>query len=338
MVSRGQITRVHAIVLAGGHPWDERSFDAFVPRCLVPLLDAPLLAHILPWLRRAGITSATLCANGSSAIVRQALGDGQRVGLDFDYYEDRTPRGPAGCVRDAASAHAADAFVVVDGAVLTDIDLADLVGEHLASGASLTSVLTREPGTPATAALTPAGVFVFAPAAIAQIPPTGYQDTKEVLIPRLRRAGLSVAPYITEQPCFRVAGTRNYLAVQEALLARWLAAAAPPPGYRRHGEALVHATATVAPDALMLGPALIAAGARVAGETTLVGPVVLMRDSVVERGAVVSRAAIWPGAQIAARGRVDRAIVVSGAATRPGQNLWHTLLLPGDSPAATVED
>src|SRR5262245_44958382 len=90
------------VVLAGVHAWSDSAFELAEARPLVPLAGRPLICHALEWLRDHGARRATICANSESPAVRRRLGDGSRVGIELDYYEDWLPRGTAGCIHDAA--------------------------------------------------------------------------------------------------------------------------------------------------------------------------------------------------------------------------------------------
>lgn len=103
---------IRGVVLAGVHQWDDSALDGALPRPLLPVVHQPLVGYSLQWLRDGGVTNDTVCANSDSRLVRQYLGDGACIGLDLAYYEDWTPRGPAGCVRDAGLAAATSADVV----------------------------------------------------------------------------------------------------------------------------------------------------------------------------------------------------------------------------------
>ncbi len=130
--------RTQAIVLAGVHLWEESAFDNAMPRPLLPVAQQPLICHALRWLRAAGIHRATICANSTSRFIRRCLGPGDRLDMDLDYYEDWTPRGPAGCARDAARDVPAGRYVVVDGTIIPQVDLAGMLACHRQSAAAVT--------------------------------------------------------------------------------------------------------------------------------------------------------------------------------------------------------
>ncbi|HZM53218.1 MAG TPA: sugar phosphate nucleotidyltransferase, partial [Vicinamibacteria bacterium] len=93
--------KISAVVLAGTHRWSGSSFERLAPRPLVPVALAPLISYPLEWLADAGVRRATICANGTTRDIEAAFGDGRPLGMELSYYKDSTPRGAAGCARDA---------------------------------------------------------------------------------------------------------------------------------------------------------------------------------------------------------------------------------------------
>ena len=130
-----------AVVLAGTHPWTGSSFERLAPRPLVPVALEPLISYSLRWLLQGGITHATICANGTTRLIEAALGDGDDLGMELSYYLDGTPRGPAGCVRDAGLRTGSQTILVTDGTAIPTVDVADLLASHHASGAAVTALV-----------------------------------------------------------------------------------------------------------------------------------------------------------------------------------------------------
>ncbi|MEE9293750.1 MAG: NDP-sugar synthase, partial [Phycisphaerae bacterium] len=215
---------VTSIVLAGTQSWGECPLERVVPRPLAPIINVPLVNHVLSWLGETGITRASICGNSITRLLRNRLGGGGNGNgsgvpqcLKIDYYQDVAPRGPAGCVKDAGSCHRFDACVVVEGTILPTLDLSVVIEAHQRSGASLTVVVyngkrDRDAGDEV---LVPLGIYIFSRRALDYIPVLGYQDIKETLIPRLYQCGESVLTYRTEFPAARVTSVDSYLAVNE---------------------------------------------------------------------------------------------------------------------------
>jgi mannose-1-phosphate guanylyltransferase len=317
---------VRGIVLAGVHRWSDSSFEMAVPRPLVPIGHVPLICYVLSWLGAAGVKRATVCANGDSRRIRTTLGDGGGLTVDLDYYEDWTPRGPAGCVRDAAQHGPADLFVVADSTIIPQIDLGRLLQTHRERDAAVTVVTAWNEGLARSSAAAPVGVYVFSAGALPHIPAAGYQDIKEVLIPLLVARGRKVETYAAEGPCPRVTDTHSYLAVNEWLLEQAAAQAclSQNGGFGDSGNArpLVDPAAQVSREATLIGPVLISPGAVVERGAIIVGPASIGRDCHVFSGAVVSRSVLWERCAVGVQAMVDQSLLIQGTQIKAGAWLF----------------
>ena len=153
-----------AIILGGSHVWNEDSLESLCPRLLVPVLNAPLVSYTLNWLRAAGLTRAVICANDATRFVRACFQDGAAQGVELYYYEDYTPRGPAGCSRDAAALVAAENYLVIEGSVIPALDLRTLLRFHERMNAAVTVVVHQSEASDGQPDrdLAPAGIYVVA--------------------------------------------------------------------------------------------------------------------------------------------------------------------------------
>lgn len=307
-------TRTAAIVLAGTQRWGESPFD-HIRGPLVPVALAPLIQYPLTWLRDGGVHDVTICANSATTAVRNVLGDGEGMGMALEYFEDRSPRGAAGCVRDAAAALDAETLIVVEGAMIPSVDIQALLDAHRRSGAAATAVTEidrRRNSFSRTRPRTPGGIYVFERGVLELISRVGYQDIKEGLLERLYRAGAHVMTHEVLGVAPRVLDYGTYLAVNRWLIERAVREHALS-GYERRGDALCHPTAQLSPEASVVGPVLVGAGAIVEGSAVVVGPTAIGPDARVERGALVARSILWRRSRVRAGAQVDGSMVTDGA-------------------------
>jgi NDP-sugar pyrophosphorylase family protein len=310
---------VSAIVLAGAQSWGECPLERVLPRPLSLIVNRPLISHVLEWLDRSGIRKACICGSSYTQILRKNMTNGNRGevpdGMTVDYYHDIAPRGPAGCVRDAGFNGKFDICVAVEGTIVPQADLGELIDAHRRSGAALTVVVSGDchNGDPANETLTPTGIYLFSRSALEHVPAAGYQDIKEALIPRLYQCGKSVLTYRTEAPAPRVTGVDSYLAVSEWALAHFLERADHFVDYRKLGDARVHPTASVSSTSRLIGPILIGPGSIIKGGGAIVGPTTIGANSMVKEGAVICRTSVWDDAVVGAGAVLDRCVVTSRA-------------------------
>jgi mannose-1-phosphate guanylyltransferase len=131
---------VQAVILAGGEGTRLRPLTSRVPKPVVTLVDRPFMAYMLEWLRRYGVTEAVLSCGFLASGVRDVLGDGDRYGLRLRYVEEPEPLGTAGALRHAGE-HLDERFLVLNGDILTDIDLGAQLAQHERTGAQATLAL-----------------------------------------------------------------------------------------------------------------------------------------------------------------------------------------------------
>jgi NDP-sugar pyrophosphorylase family protein len=315
------------IVLAGVHRWDDSEFDQLLPWPLMPVIDSPLICHSLAWLRAGGIRQATICANSDSRQVRRVLTDGVELGIDIEHFEDWTPRGPAGCIRDAGLQTDAERFVVVEGTILPEYDLLEVLRQHARSGSAMTVVASREPegSNGIVERLVPAGIYVVDRSVLEHIPETGYQDIKEVLLPRLYEQKVSIRTHTLAQPCCRITNPGSYVEMNARALERLGQSNLVPPGYGRFGQAIVHESARVASPDTLFGTILIGPRTTIAAGTTLVGPTVIGANCTVESAAAVCNSVLWDGCCVGRGAAVNHCLLGDTVTVKAEAVLVHAV-------------
>ena len=103
---------------------------------MVPLLGRPFLAHQLALLQAHGVTDVILACSYRVDDVKQALGEGEHLGVRLRYVVESEPLGTGGGVRNAADLARGTVFVL-NGDVLTDADLTVMHRFHEARGSRL---------------------------------------------------------------------------------------------------------------------------------------------------------------------------------------------------------
>ncbi|MFL5843952.1 MAG: sugar phosphate nucleotidyltransferase, partial [Solirubrobacteraceae bacterium] len=132
---------MQALVLAGGEGTRLRPLTLTTPKPVLPLAGRPFLSFMLDWLHGHGVEEAILSLGFLSEAVHAVLGDIQS-GMRLRYVHEDEPLGTAGPVRLAADEGIlADRFLVLNGDVLTDMDLTAEVAQHERTGAAATLAL-----------------------------------------------------------------------------------------------------------------------------------------------------------------------------------------------------
>ena len=119
---------MHAVVLVGGFGTRLRPLTNTVPKAMLPIAHVPLLVRLIGQLEAGGIDHLTLALGFLPEPFVAAFPDGRCGGVQLDYAIEPEPLDTAGAIRFAArDAGMVDRFVVVNGDVLTDLDVTELI-------------------------------------------------------------------------------------------------------------------------------------------------------------------------------------------------------------------
>ncbi len=117
-----------AVILAGGFGTRMRPLTFSRPKPLMPILNRPITAHILDYLKEHGIKEVALATNYLRAQINDYFGDNYR-GIKLTYPIEDKPLGTAGCVKNIDDFFD-DTFLVMQGDTITDINLTHLIKQH----------------------------------------------------------------------------------------------------------------------------------------------------------------------------------------------------------------
>lgn len=139
---------MRAVILAGGRGTRLKPFTCNQPRCLVSLVNKPFLIYQLELLKAHDISEIILCAGDMCAEVERLFGDGRALGVNISYLDEPEPLGTAGAVKAALKGAVSAATLVINGDVLTNINLTGMIEKHC-SLRSTATVAIREVDDPA---------------------------------------------------------------------------------------------------------------------------------------------------------------------------------------------
>jgi mannose-1-phosphate guanylyltransferase len=131
---------MQAVILVGGEGKRLRLLTSTVPKPVVPLVDRPFISYMLEWLGRHGIDDVIMSCGFLATSVRNVLGDGSGLGLRLRFVEEPDPRGTAGALK-YAEPMLDERFLMLNGDVLTDIDLSAQIAQHERTHAKATLAL-----------------------------------------------------------------------------------------------------------------------------------------------------------------------------------------------------
>src|SRR5260221_8736385 len=186
-----------AVIQSGGKGTRLKPYTMVLPKPLMPVGSKPVLELLLKWLRRNGTRDAYVTTGYLGHLIRAVCGDGRQWDLRIKYTEEPQPLGTIGgltLLRDDLSS----TFLVVNGDVLTDLNINAFAACHHQHGGPLTIATAkrvihtdfgviedvagrarRVQGKPIPTPLVSTGVYCMRPESPTQFPvgvPFGFDD------------------------------------------------------------------------------------------------------------------------------------------------------------------
>jgi len=135
-----------ALVLTAGLGTRLRPLTLVRAKAAVPIAGVPLVRRIVARLVAAGVIDLVLNLHHLPHTITGNLGDGTDMGARVRYsWEQPIVLGSAGGPRRALEIVGAEAFLIVNGDTLTDVNLSALINAHAESGAAVTLALIANP-------------------------------------------------------------------------------------------------------------------------------------------------------------------------------------------------
>ena len=297
---------MRAVVLVGGFGTRLRPLTYTVPKPMLPVAHAPMIARLVERLAGGGVTDVVLALGFRPEPFRDAFPDGRCGDVTLTYAVEPEPLDTAGAIRFAAEfAGIDDTFVVANGDILTDLDVGILVDHHRRVGAQATLHLIGVPDPSAFGVvdladdgrvrafiekpapgtepsnLINAGTYVFEPSVLDLIPAGQRVSVERDTFPRLVEAGTLYGM-----------ATDDY----------WIDAGRPEL-YRAANLDLVNGVRRTPPVTPIAGTAVVDAAAHVANS-------VIGDRARVGAGARVIDSVVLPGASVGDRAHVERSVVM----------------------------
>lgn len=301
-----------AVVLVGGFGTRLRPLTLTSPKQMLPVIDRPMLEHVIDGLGRHGVDEVVLSLGYKEDVFREAYPNSECAGVKLTYAVEPEPLDTAGAVRFAAEAAGIDkTFIVINGDVFTDLDVMSVWNRHHEIGAEATIALTPvdDPSRYGVVPTDPDGKVL----GFVEKPPVGKAPTNwinagtYVLEPSvLQRIETGRKVSIERETFPAIVADGGLWAVQSD--AYWVDAGTPETyiqiqldlldGVRGAAVNGVAADASVDPSAV-IERSVIMSGATVAANAVIRGSIVSM-DAVIGKGALIEGSILGPGAVVGA--------------------------------------
>jgi len=335
-----------AIILAGGDGKRMRPITSLTPKSVVPLVERPFVTYILDDLVRHGVEHAIVSGAHPAEATETALDGWSAHGLRITHVREVEPLGTAGAIAACACVLDDGPFFVLNGDVLSDVDLTAMAAAHATRDRAATICLTRvddprrygvvlmgdddsvveyleKPSTWLGPALVNAGTYVLE-REVLDLLPRGLESSMELgLLPRLAAIGTLYGHIHTGY--WRDVGTpESYLQAHFDVLAGTPRTTA----WERLDERrrFVAATASVGAEARLVPPVWVGGGAVIDGDARVGPNSVIGAGAWVRTGARVSESVLQAGCVAGESAEIERSVLVRGASVGDGARVVGAIL------------
>lgn len=341
-----------AIIMAGGEGSRLRPLTCDRPKPMVPLVNRPMMEHIVALLKRYGLSEIGVTLQYLPQQIANYFTDGREFGVSMRYFTETSPLGTAGSVKNAA-AFLDDTFMVISGDALTDFDLQQAIAWHRQKGGLATLVLTsvekpleygvvitKEDGQITQFLEKPSwgevfsdtvntGIYILEPGILDYIPDATNFDFSQDLFPLLMAKGYPLYGYVAEGYWCDIGNLQQYhqahLDILSGKVEIDLQAQEIAPGIYV-GENVV-----IEPGAQLRGPVLIGNGARIKQGAVVADASVIGPQTQVDAFASVKRGLTWRNTYLAPQTEIRGAILGNRVQVLQGTSLFEGAVVGDDT-------
>jgi NDP-sugar pyrophosphorylase family protein len=330
---------IKALILAGGKGARLRPLTLHTPKPIVPVANIPFLFFQIDHIKQAHITEIILSLSYQPRKISEIFGDGMNYGVTMRYTHEELPRGTAGAFRSVEHL-VDDTTLVLNGDVLTDTDLLDVIRFHREHQAEATIVaarvmnpagygliesepdgrvrrfLEKPPEDEITGDTINAGIYVLEPSVVRRIPAEGAQSFERDVFPAMLHEGARFYSYLTRSYWQDIGSPQKYLEATYGVISGRMKLpgypqkACPPNDWEKKQVSIDACS-------ILDGGCVIKPGVVI--ENSVIG-----EECRIEEGALIKDSVIWSGTRVRPGARIERAIVGrqchlgEGARLKPG--------------------
>jgi len=295
---------MRAIVLSAGYGTRLWPLTEDRTKPAIPILGKPLVGYVAEYLAGYGIDEIVVNLHHRPESVRRALGDGSRFGVTLHYVEEPEILGTSGALDNTRAFFEHDTFVVVNGKIITDIDLSAALETHRRMKALATLVLLpntrrerfsvvetengcvkRFGGMPVDSGADKAplmftGIHIMEPRILEYVPRGVFSDSVIDVYPQAMANGEILAAHVASGKWRELSTLKRYLDISVELLEE-------------------------------------------AGQSFIAGANALISDS-----ASVSDTVLWDNVEVGAGARVHRAVLADNVKITAGEVIENAVIVP----------
>jgi NDP-sugar pyrophosphorylase family protein len=212
---------MRAMILAGSKGSEIQPLTSNLPKPIVPLGNIPFIFYQLDVLKKAGLKDIVLLLSYQPRKIQEILGDGSNYGLVIHYVTEPEPLGTAGAIKNAAALFD-QTVLILNGDILTAVDLQEILDQHrqnkvpltlvegssatpercgmiLANGQGMVTGFIEKPrGDELKEGHANVGIYIMEREVLDHIPDSTHYTLERELMPQLIRTGLHISAHHTD--------------------------------------------------------------------------------------------------------------------------------------------
>ena len=326
-----------AVILVGGKATRLLPLTCNIPKAMIPVLNIPFLVHVIQHLSRHQVKDIILAEGHLAQPIEGYLGDGSQLGVKLGYVVEDAPRGTAGAIKNAKK-YLDEAFLVLNGDIITDLDVTAMIDFHREKRAKATIALTpvddptsyglvetnaegrvtrfleKPKPEEVTTNMINAGTYVLEPEILNQISPATQVSIERETFQQLLAQGEPVYAYASPAYWIDIGTPEKYLQLHRDLLngkCRQYGTGAPD-------EVVVGEQSDIHPTAQIKGPVVIGANCSIGRQVKLVGPMVIGDGGTIQEDSTIEESVIWRNARLGPRASLKNSILADNCRLNEG--------------------
>jgi len=324
---------MQAVILAGGLETNLSILTRHYPKALLNIANQPLIDYVLSYLRQWEVKDVIFCVNHDTAVLKNYLKQPSFHDFTFRFYEEEFPRGTAGTLVDIRKWLTDEHVLVLNGNVISQLDVSTLVHYHdlkksyftivtgypvqapkptteisIATDGSVKAVKTQAYSAKSEFAASPRGIYLLNPKTLDIFSRyKGYLDLKEQFIAVLKNKNVPMYSYISSEFTRSIESLEDYLQINfDVLYQNWMT---PFWGKEIREQVWVGRGVQIDPEAELIGPVVIGEYTTIEGGVRMVGPVVIGQNCHFAEGSFLRESVVWENTVFRKKSHVEYSLI-----------------------------
>jgi mannose-1-phosphate guanylyltransferase / phosphomannomutase len=338
-----------AVIMAGGFGTRLRPLTMNIPKPMVPVMNKPMMHHIVDLLRDHGINEIVSTLFFQPDAIINYFGDGSKFNVTMHHIQATEDYGTAGSVKHAQD-YLDERFIIISGDVLTDIDISSAVRYHEEKESLATIVLTHavnplqfgivitdDDGRIVRFLEKPSwgevfsdtintGIYILEPEVLDMMPPKEERDFSNDIFPQLLREKKSLFGYIADGYWRDIGNLNEYQdAHLDALRGDVKVPYLKSPGGVQNGK-----NTTIQTERKNLHGSIVLGDTVQVHKDVRLSNVVIGNNCVIEHGAAITNSVLWDNAYIGPNTRISSSVIGSRTSIGEGAVIDDNVFISDD--------